>query len=169
MLKLHNAVVQIDPEFAEDVESIYEKLARVKGSAKPYSRRYKQQIQFHSAHKVEGDVLNCIISGPETEELQFQIEKDENGFLFRQRVGTFSSENLETMNRSLKGLLKKLNQPRPDGFSTKRLDGIYLWGTNPDGAALVHYDEAVALGQMSKEFRDTCVAWNISVKKFPEV
>lgn len=168
MLKLLNAAVRIDPDKIDDMDLLFDLLSKTKISAKPYSLRYKQAIKFHSAHRVFNDTLSCAVSGPTTEDLSFRIVRDKAGFLFKLSVGDLNEETLVTMNTALKGVLKKLQQPKPDGFSTKRLDGIYLWGSYPDEEALEFYQEAVDSQQMSSEFRDTCIEWNISAKKFPQ-
>lgn len=169
MLKLHNAAARIDPDKIDDMDLLFNLLLKTKISAKPYSLRYKQTIKFHSAHKVLNEsTLSCLVSGPETEDLRFRIVRDKAGYLFKLSVGDLNEETLVTMNTALRGVLKKLQQPKPDGFSTKRLDGIYLWGSYPDEEALEYFQEAVDLNQMSSEFRDTCIEWDISAKKFPQ-
>lgn len=155
-----------------EVDDLFKLCEKAKRPVNHFSQRYKTVVDFQSLHFFLDGTLICDISGPAVEDLKFQVKLDGKGYLFKMSVGELNEETLDTMNRALKGLLGRLKEKQKNkklpGFSTDHLEGIYLWGINPDDEALEVFQEAVDIGQMSDDFRNLCIKYNISVKKFPE-
>lgn len=171
MLKLQLLTQRFE---SEELDRLFELSAEAKRPVNHYSERNGGVLDHHSVHHYEHMTLTSDVSGTITEDLKFQIKKDTKGYLFKLRIGELNEATVKIMNVSLKGVLSRLKDKeykkknKLTGFRTDHLDGIYFWGINPDEEALGWYQEAVELGEMSDDFRNLCISYNLSVKKFPE-